>query len=221
MRFVPLVCIVSVCLMIICGKEQAERKRPCRLPTGAFWVGGVDGGCWMTYSEKSHPAYFFGVYFENGKLMDEGEYILHGPTRLDTSTLSAFDGQRILLKDGSYLERKPDTSSGLGHFLDSFSNVIDSLWPECSNGRKYSEFEWHVPDSEKTPASLRQRFGIADTHFADTIWHPCTTYAWNCGNRFIGFSFKNDGSFLASCFGTILQNRRYAVDGFGMSLKGD
>ena len=90
---------------------SAEPPRPIGLPPDAFWVGGPDGGVYLTLQRSSAPGsatYMGAVYYADGSIWYRGPLRLkpNGSKPIDPSDRKQFvgwDGTRVLLNDGRTL----------------------------------------------------------------------------------------------------------------------
>ena len=80
-------------------------------PNGSWWVGGLDGGVYVFMEDDANPSdniYQGSIYFDADKtLWYKGKFQYSQNTRLDYKNreiYSGWDGERLLLKDQSYLQ---------------------------------------------------------------------------------------------------------------------
>lgn len=98
-RMAPL---VMVALLTACSSKNPER--PDHVPASAEWAGGSDGGAWIACSKKTLSQYACTVYDHDGKLWASGTYTIKKITAV--RSYEGYDGARILLQDGGYLEQE-------------------------------------------------------------------------------------------------------------------
>ncbi|MEZ5353892.1 MAG: hypothetical protein R2762_14740 [Bryobacteraceae bacterium] len=93
-----------------CGSGSTARP-PAGVPSDAVWVGGPDGGVWASvrHSGESEAEVSAEIYTEGGEPLYRGRLRLEPPEpalgRLDDAELySAWDGEKLHLRDGRALE---------------------------------------------------------------------------------------------------------------------
>lgn len=86
-------------------------SQPPQGPAGTWWVGGADGGVFLKVTDDSDPnddLYQGAVYFDSDQtLWYQGPLRLVGRGDFDPSQQDQYlgwDGERILLADGAYLQ---------------------------------------------------------------------------------------------------------------------
>ena len=86
--------------------EGVPPPKPPAIPITAFWVGGADGGVWISLGKLQKKKFFASVYFETGKPWVSGWFVTSHEPNIDgesrtalTKQIGGFDGKRIFLKD--------------------------------------------------------------------------------------------------------------------------
>jgi len=107
--------ILTLAFMIIgapgCSQRPAERQRPKGIPAEAFFVGGNDGGVFLLCKDTPDKYVYHCTIFDDhqGTLLNENNFRTATGQQLcidvaNRSIFSAWDGSRILLKDGRWME---------------------------------------------------------------------------------------------------------------------
>jgi len=97
--------------MFVCTQSKIESPERLKgIPESAFWVGGPDGGSWFVVTDiGAKDIYCFTIYFDStAKIWYQGNFKLigkHKSLRELKKSLSGFDGERIILVNGEYLEK--------------------------------------------------------------------------------------------------------------------
>lgn len=80
-------------------------KRPPLVPINSHWIGGIDGGHWITCSKVKGNNYYCHIYLDSGYLYLYGDYCPLKPEEIkdNTLTIQGFDGLIIDLKEGGKL----------------------------------------------------------------------------------------------------------------------
>lgn len=99
--FKLIIIFTATVLFAACSPRQPER--PKHIPAYAEWAGGSDGGVWIACHNMKPPLYECTIFDADGKLWIEGAYAIRGSTLI--GNYEGYDGTRILLKDGGYLEQ--------------------------------------------------------------------------------------------------------------------
>lgn len=91
-----------------CSSKVSAPARPNGVPANAIWVGGADGGSFITCSYDPRSAVNLCTVYNDhtGQIEAEGPFKITGPTGpadVDGFQYSAFDGREIYLSDGSVL----------------------------------------------------------------------------------------------------------------------
>ena len=110
-----LVLVVSLLVGVTSGCSEGEQRppvRPSQVPTDARWVGGVDGGDWISCQHQSGISMRCHIYADvTGVVVDSGVFITKEGHRFPVGTdlfysnISYFDGERIKLRKGMAYER--------------------------------------------------------------------------------------------------------------------
>lgn len=106
--------ILSILLLLMFSacdvehEEVAPPPKPETVPEGAFWVGGPEGGVFVSVSKgRDNKTYFGTIYFEaNGEIWYQGEFKYTGETSFnvsDRSSYTGWDGDYLFLKNGEKL----------------------------------------------------------------------------------------------------------------------
>jgi hypothetical protein len=92
-------------------------RRPSKVPSDAFWIGGRDGGVFISpfvpAANKIPQEYFFTIYNDQtGEIEHEGTYVINDATKdpkdvHDSSIYSGWDGEFILLTNGTFFKQVP------------------------------------------------------------------------------------------------------------------
>lgn len=91
---------VVVGMLAACSPRHPER--PNHLPASAVWAGGSDGGAWIACNRLTPTLYDCAVYDARGKLWSKDTYTIQ--KSVSAGNYEGYDGVRILLQDGGYLE---------------------------------------------------------------------------------------------------------------------
>jgi len=97
--------------MTVCSKGKIEPpERQKGIHESAFWAGGPDGGNWFIVAETGfNNIYHFTIYYDStAEIRYEGKFKLigkHKPLSELKKAVSGFDGKRIILTNGEYLEK--------------------------------------------------------------------------------------------------------------------
>lgn len=97
--------LVAIPLLVACSLGNPER--PDHVPVSAKWAGGADGGVWIVCNRLTPIQYACMVFDSNGKLLVKGRYLIR--KGVPTDDYEGYDGVRILLKGGGYLEQASDS----------------------------------------------------------------------------------------------------------------
>lgn len=105
-------CFFIILFSLGCDVEVYVEKpdKPKGIPVESFWVGGPDGGVFLFLKEReSSQGYYAEVFYQSGDLAYKGGLKLKPNDKpnvnlLDESYFLSWDGDRIYLKDGRYLE---------------------------------------------------------------------------------------------------------------------
>lgn len=98
---------ISACTV---ERISSEPPRPESVPKEALWVGGPDGGAFLTVNPSGKNRYAVQVFSESGDRLFRGTMTLDRDVEkpfayADVNAYSAWDGQRVLLVDGRSLVR--------------------------------------------------------------------------------------------------------------------
>ncbi|MCK5855831.1 MAG: hypothetical protein KAG56_11475 [Sulfurovaceae bacterium] len=76
-----------------------EPKRPALIMANSVWVGGLDGGHWISCSKHNDNGYYCRIYLPSGSLFLYGEYCFNENKNLNMGNLTYqdFDGLFITL----------------------------------------------------------------------------------------------------------------------------
>ncbi len=105
--FRPLLPCLLLGLLLACHGDVQAPERPASVPPDAVWVGGSEGGAFLRL-RPSGLGEFQGEIFDetSGKPLVTGRFVLKGAP-LDEVKLqdaSGWDGRRVLLRSGGWLE---------------------------------------------------------------------------------------------------------------------
>lgn len=86
-------------------------QKPANVPADAVWVGGIDGGVFVTLkkgNKEKQNIYFGVIYYESGEIGYKGRLSLEPngqplPEPTPPDLLSGWDGERLYLQDGRWL----------------------------------------------------------------------------------------------------------------------
>jgi hypothetical protein len=94
--------------------SRSPEEMPANVPKDAVWVGGADGGVYVSVTKPVDTApdiYRAHIFHENGESWYQGEIVLtpQGSKPLilhDENQFSGWDGDTLYLSDGRYLKSK-------------------------------------------------------------------------------------------------------------------
>lgn len=111
-RFGWLVLAWILALSVACGSRAGEPPRPASVPAEAFWVGGADGGVFVTLSRAANdPPHTVRarIFYPHGEMWFAGRLAGRpGDPPVDLAQRSQFtgwDGESLHLRDGRALKR--------------------------------------------------------------------------------------------------------------------
>src|SRR5688572_24394048 len=89
-------------------ESDTSPARPPGLPADAAWIGGSDGGVFVRMMPADGPqTYAATIYHPDGEVWYQGRFVLTGRTApaspLTTDAVSAWDGTKLLLREGGAL----------------------------------------------------------------------------------------------------------------------
>ena len=94
-------------LLLACHGDVQAPERPASVPPDAVWVGGSEGGAFLRL-RASGLGEFQGEVFDEvtGRPMASGRFVLKGAPldEVKAQDASGWDGRRILLRSGGWLE---------------------------------------------------------------------------------------------------------------------
>jgi hypothetical protein len=101
--------VAAVTFAVACTDgRSSEPPRPSGLPVEAFWLGGSDGGVFLTLSTSAADSgrrTKARIFHPDGSLWYDGTLVIEpdnssGADLADRSLLAGWDGKRLLLTDG-------------------------------------------------------------------------------------------------------------------------
>ncbi|MFL1485868.1 hypothetical protein [Marinobacter sp. LN3S78] len=100
---VMLIFMLSACDVV----PVSDPEKPATVPESAFWVGGDDGGVFVTVSKKGE-SYQGTIYWQDGEIWYEGPLEFSGekgkePDIDDPEIYMGWDGDDLLLQGGEAL----------------------------------------------------------------------------------------------------------------------
>lgn len=108
-RAIPVLLLAALISVAACTIESdTSPARPAGLPADAVWIGGSDGGVFVRVIPGNTPqAYSGAIYHPDGQVWYQGRFVMTGRTApaspLTTADVSAWDGMKLLLKEGGTL----------------------------------------------------------------------------------------------------------------------
>jgi len=100
-----LIVIVLGCALMGCVQARNEPPRPAGVPADATWVGGADGGAFVSLSSAESPeSYSATVYYESGDVWYRGRLVpqnVPASKHVRVEDVSAWDGTQLILKEGA------------------------------------------------------------------------------------------------------------------------
>jgi hypothetical protein len=109
-----LVLVVLATLVWGCTQNGSEPARPAGLPSDAFWLGGPEGGVFVSlkrHEERGSTSYSGAVYHPDGSVWYKGSFVLEPASGKpvdpsDRQQFAGWDGTQLLLEDGRALVAK-------------------------------------------------------------------------------------------------------------------
>ncbi|MEW5755643.1 MAG: hypothetical protein AB1810_05010 [Pseudomonadota bacterium] len=107
--------LFALVILLISGCEKeapapVEPQRPSNVPETAFWVGGVDGGVFVsvrTLEESTDDLYYAEIYYVSGDLAYRGPMKIYPPdASFDPKIKESYegwDGDNLYLNNNQYL----------------------------------------------------------------------------------------------------------------------
>ena len=95
------------------AQEDPVPARPDSVSASAAWVGGVDGGVFVDIEPAAAGEYRVRVYHANGETEVDAIFVPGAGTspagKITATSVSAWDGEQLLLDGGGVLVAKPGT----------------------------------------------------------------------------------------------------------------
>lgn len=100
--------VILFLIIFIFSCNTVERNRPTNLPKTAFWIGGIDGGCWIIFDSVSNEKIEATIFYENGDIWEKGIFRKLNNCKSEKITvddISSFDGGSLNTKQGCVFKK--------------------------------------------------------------------------------------------------------------------
>ena len=110
------VCILASLLIVMsgCQREEpvpVEPVKPANIPAASIWVGGIDGGVFVTVKELEETntgKYYAEIYYVSGDLAYKGIMKINPPGSIfdpkKKESYEGWDGDNLYLSNNGYLQ---------------------------------------------------------------------------------------------------------------------
>lgn len=102
-------CLAAVASLIVaCSNGDptyTEPQRPASVPTDTRYIGGTDGGVYVSVQHRNGGQYDVVVYLDSGFVAYRGGAVVSGEARnaLTADDVLGWDGEKLLLESGGAL----------------------------------------------------------------------------------------------------------------------